>query len=199
MSGSVKSKARECTRFKPGQSGNPRGRPRKNPDGDLDPVERVCALMVPFNVNGVAKRIPLGDAVAMQVAKAALSGDKVAARELFKAHHQRRKHQRLKRRIIEDGSLTIGQLIAVPQVPALLLVEHELVKLRVVSRNKKGELVLHPSLVTMIEDGDFPSDILEESTLRLYISRAPERDFDPDEPYPQSILEVIGLGGHDWA
>ena len=68
--------------FKKGQSGNPRGRPKGS--GIRSSVEKVLAQMVPITIDGVRRRVPITEAMTMQLAQRALGGDPTATRDFFK-------------------------------------------------------------------------------------------------------------------
>jgi hypothetical protein len=61
------------TRFKKGSSGNPKGRPRKTLDFDLELLRQSKATVV-INVNGRPHRISKHEAVSMQLINKAASG-----------------------------------------------------------------------------------------------------------------------------
>jgi hypothetical protein len=73
-------------RFKPGQSGNPGGRPRKRPISER--YEELAELALPEKdriKQGLPERATYGDALAMIMFKAALEGKTDAAREIREA------------------------------------------------------------------------------------------------------------------
>jgi Family of unknown function (DUF5681) len=76
----------EPYRFKPGQSGNPGGRPKKRPFSDVD--EENAQLEVPEEVRikyGLPPGSTYAHAVSMAKFRAAIGGDMTAARELREA------------------------------------------------------------------------------------------------------------------
>lgn len=68
--------------FKPGQSGNPRGRPRKK-DGLGSAVQRAMSERVPVTENGVRSRRKKVDVTITQLVNQGVKGDRHAAKMLF--------------------------------------------------------------------------------------------------------------------
>ncbi len=103
------------TRFRKGQSGNPKGRPRGRKAGV--PFEAVLGQVVTLRDDGVERRVTAAEAFLMQMAKKGLEGDSAAARQtLALLQHARDKHLvsdgpntfRIIRRFIDPGSVTTG-------------------------------------------------------------------------------------------
>ena len=67
------------TRFRKGQSGNPRGRP-KNRHRDI-PYDAVLGQMVTMRENGKERRVTAAEAFLLQLTQKGLTGDRSAARE----------------------------------------------------------------------------------------------------------------------
>ncbi|MEZ5996462.1 MAG: DUF5681 domain-containing protein [Hyphomonadaceae bacterium] len=67
------------TRFKPGQSGNPRGRPRKKLALN-DILEEAATTLVQVTVDGRVRRMPALKAIMMLEVRKALQGDGKASR-----------------------------------------------------------------------------------------------------------------------
>lgn len=65
-------------RFKPGQSGNPKGRPR-GAKGEDTIFRQVIGTKVPISVGGRVRQVPLLEAVWMRIAGDALKGNSKAA------------------------------------------------------------------------------------------------------------------------
>lgn len=73
-----------ATRWKPGQSGNPLGRPRRAPDGLATPaVQRALTMRVEMEVDGRPRRLRLTEALVRATAADALKGDALARRDLM--------------------------------------------------------------------------------------------------------------------
>jgi hypothetical protein len=72
------------TRFKPGQSGNPNGRPRKKVTL-AESIERELNTRITVNEGGKQRRITKLDAIAKQQTNKAVNGDLKAAALLMKA------------------------------------------------------------------------------------------------------------------
>lgn len=70
-------------RFRPGQSGNPRGRPKRQPS-TADEFRKVVAMPVTVEEGGRKRKIPTQRALFMQIRRAALGGDARARRDLLK-------------------------------------------------------------------------------------------------------------------
>ena len=80
----------ERTRFKPGQSGNPRGRPRHR--HRQAPYEAVLGQRVAIKENGIEKRVTAAEAFLLQLTKRGLEGDNAAARATIRAIEEVRGH-----------------------------------------------------------------------------------------------------------
>jgi Family of unknown function (DUF5681) len=63
----------KATQFKKGSSGNPKGRPKKALDFDLELLRQSKATVV-ININGRSRRISKHEAVSMQLINKAASG-----------------------------------------------------------------------------------------------------------------------------
>jgi hypothetical protein len=71
------------TRFRKGQSGNPRGRPRGR--RTEPPYEAVLGQMVTIRENGIERRVTAAEAFLLHVTKRGLEGDSAAARAAMAA------------------------------------------------------------------------------------------------------------------
>ena len=71
------------TRFRKGQSGNPRGRPRNRKNEP--PYETVLGQMVTIREDGVARRVTAAEAFLLHMTKRGLEGDSAAARATMAA------------------------------------------------------------------------------------------------------------------
>lgn len=77
-------------RFKPGRSGNPRGRPHGR--HQEPPYDAVLGRQVAIRDNGVVRRVSAAEAFLLQLAKRGMEGDPVAARAAIKAMEDLRRH-----------------------------------------------------------------------------------------------------------
>jgi hypothetical protein len=75
------------TRFKPGQSGNPRGRPKRRPT-ERERLRKILEAKVTVTEDGKKKRLPLSEVILKQLAKKAVSGDLPSMRLLLQAMEQ---------------------------------------------------------------------------------------------------------------
>ena len=83
------------TRFKPGTSGNPKGRPRVSKNLAAA-FESALSERVPVNDNGRRKKIPMSEAIAKQATRKAAGGDLRALRlvvELWLRLHPKGKQE----------------------------------------------------------------------------------------------------------
>lgn len=74
------------SQFKNGHSGNPRGW-AKGASVRLS-VQKLIAQTVPVKVDGVRRRVPVTEAMTMQLAQSALAGDPAARRDFLKMADQ---------------------------------------------------------------------------------------------------------------
>ena len=63
-----------ASRFKPGQSGNPKGRPKKVSGGLADHLRAAVNQTLEVKVGGVRKKMTFQEAIAMKLANDALTG-----------------------------------------------------------------------------------------------------------------------------
>jgi hypothetical protein len=75
------------TRFKPGQSGNPRGRPKRKPT-ESERLRKVLESRLPITENGKKKSLPVSEVVLKQLGKQSAEGKLAAIRLLFKIMEQ---------------------------------------------------------------------------------------------------------------
>lgn len=64
----------KASRFKPGQSGNPKGRPKKVSAGLADHLRAAVNQKLEVKVGGVRKKVTFQEAIAMKIANDALTG-----------------------------------------------------------------------------------------------------------------------------
>jgi hypothetical protein len=101
----------ERTRFKPGQSGNPRGRPRSR--HKHAPYEAVLGQLVTIRDAGTEKKVTAAEAFLLQLTRRGLEGDNAAARATIRAIEEVRTHGIAKpqetrsicRQIVSPGSV----------------------------------------------------------------------------------------------
>ncbi len=72
------------TRFKPGQSGNPKGRPKKEQPGHISAFEIVLDKTLTANVGGKERQLTVDEALQQQTLKDALAGNKTAMRKVLR-------------------------------------------------------------------------------------------------------------------
>jgi hypothetical protein len=106
------------TRFKPGKSGNPGGRPRNRKR--QHPHEALLGQMVTIREDGRDRRVTAAEAFLLQLTQKGLAGDSAAARAsldaIEAARAKRRVHQGPLRIIwtsIGDGTETVLQPLAI--------------------------------------------------------------------------------------
>lgn len=77
------------TRFKPGQSGNPNGRPKKKATTLAESIARELNTPITVNEGGKHRKITKLDAIAKQITNKAVTGDHKATSLLIKAGEPR--------------------------------------------------------------------------------------------------------------
>lgn len=76
------------TQFKPGRSGNPKGRPRK-PRPNASAFDVVFDRTLPVTQNGVEREFTVDEALELQTYQAALKGSRMAIRQVLKMIEKR--------------------------------------------------------------------------------------------------------------
>jgi hypothetical protein len=74
------------SRFKPGQSGNPKGRPRRGKTV-ADQIDRILSGTVTIRENGLVQEVTCQEAMFKSLAAKAMRGDHRAAAFLLNARH----------------------------------------------------------------------------------------------------------------
>lgn len=74
------------SQFQKGQSGNPRGRPRGS--GVRSALEKLLDRTVTATIDGERRKVPLTEALVLQLAQRALAGDIPASREILRIADQ---------------------------------------------------------------------------------------------------------------
>ena len=77
-------KPRASTRFRKGQSGNPRGRPRKKPDPVASAFDVVIDRTLTIVQDGVPREVTVDEALQHQTYQDAIAGNRAARREVLK-------------------------------------------------------------------------------------------------------------------
>ena len=77
-------KPRASTRFRKGQSGNPRGRPRKKPDPVASAFDVVIDRTLTIVQDGVPREVTVGEALQHRTYQNAIAGNRAARREVLK-------------------------------------------------------------------------------------------------------------------
>ena len=77
-------KPRASTRFRKGQSGNPRGRPRKKPDPVPSAFDVVIDRTLTIVQDGVPREVTVDEALQHQTYQNAIAGNRAARREVLK-------------------------------------------------------------------------------------------------------------------
>lgn len=70
------------SQFQKGSSGNPRGRPKGS--GVRSAVEKVLERTVTVTVDGQRRKVPITEALVLQLAQRGLAGDATASRDFLK-------------------------------------------------------------------------------------------------------------------
>ncbi|VWX60716.1 DUF5681 domain-containing protein [Sphingorhabdus sp. 109] len=79
------------TRFQPGQSGNPKGRPRKHRRPNVSAFEIILDKTLTITQNGKTREATVEEALQQQTLKDALAGKRLAIRKLLKMIETREK------------------------------------------------------------------------------------------------------------
>ena len=79
------------TRFQPGQSGNPKGRPRKGRRPNVSAFEIILDKTLTITQNGNQREATVEEALQQQILKDALAGKRLAIRKVLKMIEKREK------------------------------------------------------------------------------------------------------------
>lgn len=77
------------TRFKPGQSGNPNGRPRKLRRPDISAFEIVLDKRMTATIGGIERGLTVEEVLQQQTLRDALAGKRMAIRKVLKMIEKR--------------------------------------------------------------------------------------------------------------
>ncbi len=77
------------TRFKPGQSGNPKGRPRKPRRPNVSAFDIIMDQSLTVTQNGTERELTIDEALQLQTYQAALGGSRMAIRKVLKMIEKR--------------------------------------------------------------------------------------------------------------
>lgn len=89
-------KTPRSSRFRKGQSGNPRGRPRKRPEAKTSAFDVVIDRTLTITQGGVAREVTVDEALQHKTYQAAIAGDRAARREVLKMIAKREKAMAVK-------------------------------------------------------------------------------------------------------
>jgi hypothetical protein len=98
------------TRFPKGQSGNPKGRPKKRRP-DVSAFDIIFDKTLTVTQNGVERELTVDEALQLQTYQAALKGSRMSVRAVLK--------------MIEKRELAIAKLNPAPSAPVKLEYEHD--------------------------------------------------------------------------
>ena len=162
------------TRFRKGQSGNPKGRPRgrkKEP-----PYEAVLGQMVTIREEGIERRVTAAEAFGLYLTKRGLDGDSIAARQVTAAIEDARAKRK---EFPERRKVIINFVSPTPRVISGSL-NAALETLRMArkgnsNRDPAAQLTLEPWIVQMALDrlGSRRLELSEQHTV-LRATRNPE-------------------------
>ena len=135
--------------FRPGRSGNPRGRPPKRSQTPAQPViQKVLRRRVQVTLDGRTQRISVGEAVMLQMIEQAARGKVAAQRFLMSAQAQMEAAE------AKASSEPIDQGISVPQCVDLLEVVECLLSTKLLYMRKNGAFIFERSIISaLLADG----------------------------------------------
>src|SRR5215207_9365360 len=129
------------TRFKRGQSGNPKGRPKGRKNGP--PYDAVLGQMITVRKDGVERRVTAAEAFLLHMTKLGLAGDGAAARSAMAAIEEARAARTAREGV--DGLVIVRTIVTPGSVNSALeplRMAHKLDRYRPSAR-----MVLEPWLV----------------------------------------------------
>lgn len=129
------------TRYRKGQSGNPRGRPKGKTKGV--PYDAVLSQMVTIYEDGGPRRVTAAEAFLLRFAKKGLQGDAVAARRMLAAIEAAREKD-----LVGEGPEVLEHVIAFEDYRSVNAALEPLGMARMLDRKRPtARMVLEPWLV----------------------------------------------------
>lgn len=164
------------SRFRKGQSGNPRGRPKGS--GQVPGLGKTLSRKVTIVVDGQRQRVPVTDAVALQMTKQALSGHVPAGREIMRLAAQ---EADLQARLNPSGRNPVSKVAFVIIDPKNC--SPALEKLGVVA-NINGQIKMEPWVVEAARARlpNLKLTAADEALIRNYTRQPEDKVGDPGRP-----------------
>lgn len=108
-------------RFRKGQSGNPRGRPRKSPAAPASAFDIIMERSLTVTQGGVAREMTVEEALQHKLYQDALAGNRSARREVLKMIARREKWLAEKKPVVQQPAKVSTEYDAHDANPAMLL------------------------------------------------------------------------------